>query len=268
MKSVIASAIGARFSLVAIVFTDEAPEGAVQFAEGKWGCVMWLYANAARGRTGVASSRTFGCRGGGTGLGFGNQYESWPGGIERFYRFLSTGDRETPAEASSREHMRRDADSDIAEGERYIKSPELAHRFVDALPMIDVPTRYVALVPLDALADHEKPEVIVFTVDADQLAALVVLANYARPGADAVTIPFAAGCQAIGILPYAEAHRDPPRAVVGLVDLSARKYVARQLGKDVMTFAVPFAMFREMESNVPGSFLEREPWITMRPSGE
>ena len=27
-----------------------------------------------------------------------------------------------------------------------------------------------------------------------------------------------------------------------------------------MTFAVPLAMFREMESNVPGSFLQRNSW--------
>jgi len=27
-----------------------------------------------------------------------------------------------------------------------------------------------------------------------------------------------------------------------------------------MTFAAPYALFREMEGNVPGSFLERETW--------
>jgi hypothetical protein len=27
-----------------------------------------------------------------------------------------------------------------------------------------------------------------------------------------------------------------------------------------MTFAAPFALYQEMEGNVPGSFLERETW--------
>jgi hypothetical protein len=51
--------------------------------------------------------------------------------------------------------------------------------------------------------------------------------------------------------------------VVGLVDLSARKNVRRQLGKDVMSFSVPAAMFQRMERNVEGSFLERETWKSL-----
>jgi hypothetical protein len=31
-----------------------------------------------------------------------------------------------------------------------------------------------------------------------------------------------------------------------------------------MSFAVPFAMFQEMEANVPGSFLERNTWKELR----
>lgn len=268
MKSRIAEAINARFSPVAIVFTDDVPEGTLQFARGKWGCVMWLFASAARGRTAVADAETFGCRGGGVGLGFGNQYESWPGGIQRFCQFLSTGDVGKDSGQSSDEHMRRNAEQDMQEGERYIKSPELVEKYVDSLPIMQVPTRYVALIPLDRLARGQKPEVVVFTVDPHQLAAMVVLANYARESRESVIIPFAAGCQSIGILAYAEGHRNPPRAVVGQVDLSARKYVRRQLGDHVMTFAMPLAMYEEMESSVDGSFLEREPWTELRPGDE
>ena len=90
--------------------------------------------------------------------------------------------------------------------------------------------------------------------------ALVVLANYGRDTNESVVMPWGAGCQTIGLLAYREARSPHPRAVVGLTDLSARKYVAKQLGHDVMTFAVPFDLFREMEGNVPGSFLERETW--------
>jgi hypothetical protein len=73
-------------------------------------------------------------------------------------------------------------------------------------------------------------------------------------------MPYAAGCQTIGIYPYREARTERPKAVVGLTDLSARVYIRKQLADNLMTFAVPLAMFKEMENNVAGSFLERPTW--------
>ncbi len=259
MHSAIAHAIRARYEPVALLFSDRMPDGAMQFAEAKWGCVMWLLlAAAAKGKAAAADRQTFGCLGGGTGLGFGNQYQNWPGGIECFYRFLSTGNG--PQEAGTASWVRRGAESDFEFGERYVKTPEAVARFVDALPMIDVPTRYVVLKPLPQVAEGERPEIVIFLVDPDRLSALVVLANYERGDNENVIMPWGAGCQTIGILAYREARSARPRAVVGLTDLSARKYIAKQLGHNLMTFAVPFAMFQEMEANVPGSFLERDTW--------
>jgi hypothetical protein len=88
------------------------------------------------------------------------------------------------------------------------------------------------------------------------LSALVVLANYGRPGMDNVIIPFAAGCQAVCIVPLAEAAQSRPKAVVGMTDISARPVI----DADLLSFAVPYAMFREMEENVPGSFLDKHDW--------
>ncbi|TAM48575.1 MAG: hypothetical protein EPN53_09600 [Acidobacteria bacterium] len=262
MDSTIARAIRAEHEPVALLFSDELPQGAMQFAEGKWGCVMWLLlAAAAKGKPAAADRRTFGCLGGGTGLGFGNQYENWPGGIECFYNFLSTGNGPQDGSAAAPgPGLRRDAGGDLAFGERYLKDPATTKRFVDALPMTNVPTRYVVFKPLSQVRPSERPEVVVFLVDPDRLSALVVLANYGRDDNDNVIIPWGAGCQTIGILAYREARAQRPRAIVGLTDLSARKYVAKQLGHNLMTFAVPLAMFEEMEANVPGSFLERDTW--------
>ncbi len=101
---------------------------------------------------------------------------------------------------------------------------------------------------------------IVFFADPDQLSALVVLANYGRGDNENVIMPYAAGCQTIGIYPYREAEKERPRAVVGLTDLSARVYIQKQLGDNLMSFAMPFMLFQEMEANVTGSFLERHTW--------
>jgi hypothetical protein len=45
-----------------------------------------------------------------------------------------------------------------------------------------------------------------------------------------------------------------------MVDISARRYMNRQFGSDLLTFSIPFRMFLTMEANVPGSFLERDQW--------
>jgi uncharacterized protein (DUF169 family) len=261
MESKIAAALKLKFNPVALLWTDERPPGAVQFKEGNWGCVMWLFAGAARGKTAVVDRKTFGCLGGGTGLGFGNQYVNWEGGVEAFCRFLSTGSAHLGLKREMIKTHRKDFIENILHGERYIKSPELVRQFLEEMPITDIPARCVVFKPLkDVDPNWETPVVVTFLVNPDQLAALTVLANYAREGNENVTIPFAAGCQSIGIFPYREAASPNPRAVVGLVDLSARKNVRKQLGQEIMTFAVPFKMFQEMEADVAGSFLGKEEW--------
>jgi len=270
MESTIISALNPAFNPVAVIWSDEKPHDALQFKPGKWGCVMSLFASAAKGHTAVFDRETFGCWGGGVGLGFGNQYLNVPGGIKAFYNFLSTGNniggmRKMAAEKICN-FVGNGLVDDAIHGERYKKSPELVKQFVESLPIVDIPARYVVFKPLrDVDQKNEKPVVIVFPVNPDQLSALVILANYGSGGSENVTIPFAAGCQAIGIFPYLEAKkRRNLRAVIGLTDISARKNVRKQLGKDLFTFAVPLEMFYEMEAHVTGSFLQRETWNALQ----
>jgi len=265
MDSRIAAAIHLALEPVALFWADEKPERAMEFAPGKWGCVMFLLAAAAKGKTAVASRETFGCWGGGVGLGFGDHYRNFPGGEESFCRFLSTGNAGSEAGRAIGHEMAASGATAMADeflqGERYLKSPQVVAKFLAGLPIMDIPARYVVMKPLrevDLTRDNVRS--ITFLVNPDQLSALVVLANYDGEHNENVAIPFAAGCQAIGICTYRESEKANPRAVVGLVDLSARKNVRRQLGKDVMSFSVTAEMFRRMEGNVEGSFLERETW--------
>ena len=266
MKSRTAAALNLKYSPVTITWTDEKPQKALEFKQGKWGCVMWmLAASAARGRTAVFSRETSGCWGGGVGLGFGNRYLSFPGGIECFSYFLSSGNEQwDKGRGTAREiegFVTGDFLEDFLHGEGYLKSPELVKDLVENMPLMDVPSRYVVFRPLKASdPEREQPRVVVFLVNPDQLSALVILANYGRKGTENVTIPYAAGCQTIGIFPYREAESDTPRAVVGLTDISARKNIRRQLGKDLLSFAVPWKMFLEMEENADGSFLSKRTW--------
>lgn len=241
MHSAIADELKLRYRPVALLFSDEKPEGALQFKEGTWGCVVAMFTAAARGKTAVFSAETCGCAGGKIGLGFTDKYDHVPGGIEHF---LSTGRGEG-----------------YPEGEAYIKSPELAHEFVEQLPRTCIPARYVVVKPLDDVDQtHDRPQLVVFFAEPDQLSALIVLANYGRAGGQNVIIPFGAGCHTVCIIPYAQSQSESPKAVVGVTDISARPMV----DPDILSFTVPFAMFEEMEANVPGSFLEKESWKKVR----
>lgn len=265
MKSGIAQQLQFRHEPAGIVFTDEKPAAARQFQEGKWGCTMFMLAAAVKGETVVFDKDTCGCQGGGTGLGFGNQYKNFAGGEECFKYFLSSGNEQWEEGRKAGEQvkpfMRPDAYHHFMHGERYIKSPELVGKFLESLPMTTVPTKYVVLKPLKEIDEtREDLRVVVFLGNMDQISALTVLASYGRGHNENVIFPFAAGCQSIGIYPYREALRPEPRAVLGLNDISARVYLKRILKDDVMSFAMPLVLFQEMEANLAESFLGQDTW--------
>lgn len=256
MKSKIAEAVNlSKYSPVAIVFTDEKPEGALQFKEGVWGCVVAMLKAAAKGRTAVFDRKTCGCIGGGAGLCFGNTYVGFPGGIEYF---LSVGNKEF-CDSEIGKNIVKNMPA-LSHGEAYKKSPEFAKSFADALPYYDVPNEYVVFKPLEKILPGEKPEVVVFLAAPDQISALVVLANYGRHGGGNVIVPWGAGCHSVCLIPFNEGNSDNPRGVIGLTDISARK----QVEKDILSFSVPYKMFLEMESNVEDSFLTREEWLKIK----
>jgi uncharacterized protein (DUF169 family) len=268
MKSRIREALGLKYQPVALFWADEKPPYARQFRPGKWGCAIVMFAQAALGRTAALSREAMGCRGGGVGVGFGDLYAESPGGIDCFYRFLSSGNvsdetgRDVAATLEGR--MSPQARRTYLEGEGYFRSPDVAKRFVDALPTRDIPARYVVFKPLDLVdAETERPVTISFLANPDQISALVVLANYGRTTNDNVIAPFGAGCHAVGILSYREGERDRPRAVLGLFDISARRNIAHLIDRDMMTFTIPLSMYEEMEANVSGSFLEKETWRSL-----
>lgn len=231
MQSKIAQAIMLETEPVAVVWSDDKPDDAMEFEPGKFGCVVSLFATAAtKGRTGVFSLEIFGCWGGGV----GEAMKQDPAGA----RFADT----------------------YLHGERYVKDAEPTQQFVDDLPMMDIPTRYVVVKPLAQTETDDDIQNISYFVNPDQLSALVILANHARKGLDNVVMTYATGCQVMGILAYRELQREDPRALVGMTDISARRNVRSSLGKNVMSFTAPLPLYREMEAHVAGSFLEAHVW--------
>ncbi|HOD94142.1 MAG TPA: DUF169 domain-containing protein [Candidatus Hydrogenedentes bacterium] len=265
MTSKLVEALQLKLQPVSLLWQDEKPEKALEFKEGKWGCLMFHLVAAAKGKTAVVSRTSYGCYGGGVGMGLGNCYEQYPGGTEGFYRFLSEGNRGVAGAEHIAEALEKAGNKTMAHeflyGERYLKNADAARRFVDTMAPREIPAAYVVMRPMEE-GDPDNPQVksITFFVNADQLAALTVLSHYDTPDRERVIAPFAAGCQATALALYKEHGKEFPRAIIGLMDLAARKNTRHLLPPDMLSFSLIPAMFKELESHVAGSFLETENW--------
>ncbi len=230
------AALGMAEYPVLFRYVDELPRGTLLPPEGGRTCLFALLASTrADGRPVALSAAHHGCAGGGYYLGF---LETPREGIEYF---LSCG---VPGKM---------------DGERYLKTPELARaRFAQA-PVRPAAGKYGLFTRADGPPHGETPEAVIFFANPDQLAGLHMLAGFDRDD-DAVFAPFSSGCGAIVTWPIAEGARPRPRAVLGLFDPSARPFVAA----DLLTFAVPYGMFERMAGNVPESFLTTRTWGAIR----
>lgn len=224
--------VGLKESPLGVYYTHDKPEG-ITPPKGISGCIIGLLKNARKEGKTVYFDRThFGCPGGGYYLGF---LEKPRPNIEYF---LSCG---IPGEM---------------EGERYMKTPELAREYFKKIKPRRAPADYCVFKPIERLQDEIKPEVIIFFGTPDILSGLFTLTNYALERTDAVSTPFGSGCGTLLTYPLLEADKPEPRAVLGMFDVSARPMVE----KDLLTLSMPYSIFLNLMENVSGSFLETESW--------
>jgi len=217
-------------------YTDDLPAGTLLPPEGQHVCLFALLGRTRREGTPVAFSRTHhGCRGGGYYLGF---LEKPREGIEYF---LSCG---IPGQM---------------EGERYLKTPELARARFARAGGPPAPRKFALFTRADLTRTGDPPEIVIFFVPPDGLAGLHMLANFDRED-EAVIAPFSSGCGAIVTYPRKEEKQERPHAVLGLFDPSARPFAER----DILTFALPWRTFQRMAGNVEESFLTTKTWNVLR----
>ena len=113
--------------------------------------------------------------------------------------------------------------------------------------------------PLQLVSDQERPALVVMFVNPDQLSALVTLAGFRTGALNASVSPWGAACQAI-LFAHAETGKEGPAGVIGFFDISQRSKV----GRDVLSYTMPYRLFVEMEGSVEESFLEAHAWLKLR----
>ena len=232
MKSKISELIKLKIFPVAVLQAETCPEKVLQFKENQWGCVIAMLAAAANGKISAFTKETTPCLGGRAGLGF----EKYPLGWIEY--FLSCGG------------------ANVDRYEKYKKNPDVARDFIcdvsnALIEKLPPRKKFLLFKPLE-LVENERPDVIIFLVNADQLSGLVTLANYDSSRHDGAKILFGAGCAQVVLYPMSEKNF----CFVGLTDPSARKF----LDKNLLAFSMAYEKFLHLESVAEESFLTADAW--------
>lgn len=214
-------------------YSNEEPAPGVKPREKGHACMIGLLRQARQqGETVYFDEQHFGCEGGAYYLGFR------PIPRPKIEYFLSCG---IPGEM---------------DGERYIKTPEIAREYFASMKPRQAPAKYAIFKSLTKFAEKEKPEVIIFFASPDVLSGLVVLTGYATESREAIRLPFSSGCGSIVTHPLKEAEKEKPQAILGMFDVSARPFVE----ENVLTLAMPTKLFLELLNNQEESFLITNSW--------
>jgi uncharacterized protein (DUF169 family) len=225
--------LGLKEQPLGVFYTNTKPETGATPKEGGRACMIGILKKASQQEETVFFDENhIGCLGGAYYLGFRTQ------AMPKIEYFLSCG---IPGEM---------------EGERYIKTPELAKQYFASATPRKAPAKYCVFKALNKLQPGEEPEVIVFFAPPDILSGLFTLTNYASGRMDAVRIPFSSGCGAILSHPLKEKEKENPQAILGLFDVSARPFVE----PNILTLAMPMNLFFILLNNLDESFLITESW--------
>jgi len=144
------------------------------------------------------------------------------------------------------------------EGERYKKTPELAAEWIKLEPSFKAPARFIVFKRWDSLNESDEPDVVIFFACPDVLSGLFTLANFDET--HDVFTPFASGCGSIVQYPFLEKDAVRPRAVIGLLDVSARRFIP----ENTLSFSVSMRKFERMVRNMEESFLTTNSWKALQ----
>jgi hypothetical protein len=269
MKSVIVEHLEPEFDPVALVWSDELPEGAIEFKAGRFGCILNLFAETSlKGRVAGGSRDTVACPGGRAALGFGVEFIESDERLDHASVLFSKGLAATGDEQAYRKKMQsvRASWQPLYEfGERRHSSPEMAREWItNCLPRYDIQYRFVLFKQLRETDPDENIRSVIFPVSPLELSGMITLLGSVVDGADPVHVPQGADCFHLGCFAYDQYDAEPPRAVLGMVGVDGREVMSRRFHDDTLTLTIPMPLFLRMEDEAADSVLQIPGWRELR----
>lgn len=135
--------------------------------------------------------------------------------------------------------------------EKYKKTPEMVVDYVNGLGMNRAEKPYLNFIRIDKAESFEGIEGIFFYATPDMLSGLCGWAFFDINEPDAVVSRFGSGCSTVVSMTVVENARQGHRCFIGLLDPSVRPWV----GKDELSFTIPFCRFCQMMETMKDCFL-------------
>lgn len=268
MDSAIMRNFKPEFEPVAVVWSDTCPDDAFQFKTGRFGCTLFLFAEASRrGKIAAGSRESVLCPGGRAALGLGVDFDASEAVLDHHAALFSKG----PASARDRaayEKIMEDAPRSwhdlYAYGERRHSSGDLAREWIlHGVPRYDIPHEYVLFKPLSRAEADEDIRAVVFPVNPVELSGLVTLAGSVMSGTDPVQVPQGTDCMSLAAFAYAQAESENPRAVLGMMGLDGREMMRKRFRDDTLTLTLPMPLFERMEAEADDSVFQLPSWTKL-----
>jgi hypothetical protein len=265
MESAIVKNLQPEFSPVAVVWSNTIPEDARQFKEGKFGCVVYLLAEAStRGRLAGGSRTTIACNGGRSALGFGVDFDASAEMLDRCSAVFSKGLASAEDKEAYRAHMETSPEawrSLYEYGERRHCSVELAKQWIqEGLPRYNTSYEYVLFKPLNRVTTDDQIKAVIFPVNPVELAGLVTLAGSVMSGSDCIRYGQGPDCTSLTAYAYAENESVKPRAVLGMMGIDGREVMRKRFRDDIVTLTLPEQLFWEMEREAHECLFQTPAW--------
>jgi len=265
MESVIVNNLRPEFEPVAVGWSNTIPDDAFQYKKGKFGCILYLFAEAARcGKVAGGNRETIPCNGGRAALGLGVDFDASDEQLDRYAAVFSKGLKSTENQKAYQKQIDaapkswRDL---LTYGERRHCSAGLAKEWIlNGLPRYDIPYEYVLFKPLSRTESDENIRAVIFPVSPMELSGLVTLAGSVMPGTDPVHVPQGADCNTIAAFAYAQADRDAHRAVMGMLGVDGREVMKKRFRDDTLTLTLPKPLFDRMEEEAGDCVFQIPSW--------
>ncbi len=265
MESTIVKNLRPEFDPVAVVWNDNIPEDAFQFKKGKFGCVLYLFAEASiRGKISGGSRESILCTGGRAALGFGTDFDISDEQLDLHAALFSKGLQSTSNLAAYQAEIEaapKNWRSLYEYGERRHCNAELAREWIlHEFPRYDIQHKYVLFKPLSRTSGDDNIRAVIFPVNPVEFSGLVTLAGSVMQGADPLRAPQGTDCCSIAAFAYAEAELAAPRAVLGMLGSDGREVMRRRFRDDIMTLTLPAPLFFRMEQEADDCVFQLPSW--------